>query len=91
MVFDHSNLSRKQYKNFEYFRFWSKIQAFVQNNLEIKSNMESTEDRPRVQNSYLWTYDLYGPVRNAFDAGQIHYDGNWEGVGPWKSRHFWAL
>ncbi len=20
--------------------------------------------------SYLWTYDLYGPVRNAFDAGK---------------------
>jgi hypothetical protein len=20
-------------------------------------------------NSYLWAYDLYGPVRNAFDAG----------------------
>ncbi len=53
--------------------------------------MKSTEDRPRVHNSYLWTYDLYGPVRNAFDAGQIHYEGNREGVGPWKSKHFWAL
>jgi hypothetical protein len=19
------------------------------------------------------------------------YEGKWEGVGPWKSRHFWAL
>ncbi len=33
--------------------------------------------------SYLCTYDLYGPVRNAFDAGSIHYEGKWEGV--------WAL
>jgi hypothetical protein len=41
--------------------------------------------------SYLCTYDLYGPVRNAFDAGSIHYEGKWEGVGPWKSRLFWVL
>ncbi len=34
---------------------------------------------------YLCTYDLYGPVRNAFDAGSILYEGKWEGVGPWKS------
>jgi hypothetical protein len=26
-----------------------------------------------------------------FDAGSIHYLGKWEGVGPWKSRVFWAL
>jgi hypothetical protein len=42
-------------------------------------------------NSYLCTYGLYGSVRNAFDAGSIHYEGKWEGVGPWKSRLFWAL
>jgi hypothetical protein len=44
-------------------------------------------------NSYLYTYiyDLYGPVRNAFDAGSIHYEGKWEGAGPWKSRLSWAL
>ncbi len=40
--------------------------------------------------SYLCTYDLYGPVHNAFDAGSIHYEGKWEGVGPWKLRLFWA-
>ncbi len=39
----------------------------------------------------LCTYDLYGPVRNAFDAGSIHYLGKWEGVGPWKTRVFWGL
>ncbi len=30
----------------------------------------------------LCTYDLYGHVRNAFDADSIHYLGKWEGVGP---------
>ncbi len=37
-----------------------------------------------VHKNHLCTYDLYGPVRNAFDAGSIHYLGKWEGVGPWK-------
>jgi hypothetical protein len=36
--------------------------------------------------NYLCTYVLYDLVRNAFDAGSIHYAGKWEGVGPWKSR-----
>ncbi len=44
-----------------------------------------------MHNNYFRTDDLYGPVRNAFDAGSIHYLGKWEGVGPWKSRVFWAL
>jgi hypothetical protein len=25
--------------------------------------------------NYLCTYDLYSPLRNAFDAGSIHYEG----------------
>jgi hypothetical protein len=29
--------------------------------------------------NYLCTYDLYRPVRNAFDAGSILYKGKWEG------------
>ncbi len=37
----------------------------------------------------LWF--IRGPVHNAFDASSIHYEGKWEGVGPWKSRLFWAL
>ncbi len=41
--------------------------------------------------NYLCTYNLSGPVRNAFDAGSILYEGKWEGVGHWKSRVFWAL
>ncbi len=32
---------------------------------------------------------IYGPVRNAFDAGSIHYEGKWEGVGPWKLSAIW--
>ncbi len=40
--------------------------------------------------TYLCSYDLYGPVRNAFDVGSIHYLGKWEGVGPWKSRVSWG-
>jgi hypothetical protein len=45
----------------------------------------------RLDNNYLCTYDLYGPVHNAFGAGSIHYEGKREMVGPWKSRVFWAL
>jgi hypothetical protein len=28
---------------------------------------------------HLYTYDLYGPVHVAFDAGSIQYLGKWEG------------
>ncbi len=38
--------------------------------------------------NYLCTYVLYGPVRDAFDAGSIHYEGKWEGGWPWKARFF---
>ncbi len=34
---------------------------------------------------YLCTYDLYGHIRNVFDAS-IHHEGKWDGVGPWTSR-----
>ncbi len=39
---------------------------------------------------FIYTYNLYSPVRNAFDTGSIHYRGKWEGVGPYKSRLFWV-
>jgi hypothetical protein len=42
--------------------------------------------------NYLCTYDLYGPVRNAFDAEQHPLRGQVRG--GWaleKSRVFWAL
>ncbi len=28
-------------------------------------------ERIRIRTSYLWTYDLSGPVRNAFDASKL--------------------
>jgi hypothetical protein len=31
---------------------------------------------------------IYAPM---IYAGNSHYLGKWEGVGPWKSRVFWAL
>jgi hypothetical protein len=31
---------------------------------------------------YLCTYDLYGPVRHAFDAGSIHTRASGRGLGP---------
>jgi hypothetical protein len=31
--------------------------------------------KTQVKISYLFTYELYGPVRNAFDVGSIHYEG----------------
>jgi hypothetical protein len=29
-------------------------------------------------------------IRFLMRAEQIHYEGKWEGVGPWKSRLFWS-
>jgi hypothetical protein len=43
---------------------------------------------PRLKNNYLCTYNLYGPVRNAFDAGSIRYMGKWEGVVPGNREFF---
>ncbi len=39
-----------------------------------------------VRDSYLYTYDLCGPVHHASDVGSIHYKSG--GVGPWKSGLF---
>ncbi len=41
--------------------------------------------------NYLCAYDLYGPVRNVFDACRYIMWKSGKGVGPWKSRVFWAL
>ncbi len=40
------------------------------------------------QNKTCFRY-IYGPMIRP--RGQIHYEGKWEGVGPWKSRLFWVL
>jgi hypothetical protein len=37
---------------------------------------------PGLHNSYLWTYDLYVPVQNAFDAGKSITRVGERGLGP---------
>jgi hypothetical protein len=44
-----------------------------------------TKLRYSMHPSYLWTYDLYGPVRNAFDGGKSITMASGRG---WT---FWAL
>ncbi len=39
-------------------------------------------------NSYLWTYDLYGPVCNDFDAGKSIMRASGRGLGPWNQEFF---
>jgi hypothetical protein len=46
--------------------------------------------KAKVDFSYLSTYDLYGPVRNAFDAASIHYEGKWEWVVPMEIESFFG-
>jgi hypothetical protein len=48
-------------------------------------------NRTTIKYSYLWTYDLYSPVCNAFDAGKsiTRATAKWEGeietfLGPGK-------
>jgi hypothetical protein len=40
------------------------------------------------QNSYLWTYDLYCPVHNAFDVGKSITWTSGRGVGPGNQDFF---
>jgi hypothetical protein len=42
-------------------------------------------------NNYLCTYDLYGPVHNAFDAGKSITRSRGRGLGPGNPDYFWAL
>jgi hypothetical protein len=44
-----------------------------------------------ISNSHLCTYDLYGPVRNVFDACRSITRGCGRGLGPRKPRVFRAL
>ena len=46
--------------------------------------------KKQVSINYLWTYDLYGPVCNAFDGGKSITRAIGR-VGPSKFRLFWAL
>ncbi len=36
-------------------------------------------------------FSLQCPIRNAFDAGQMHYEGKWGGSWALEMRLFWAL
>ncbi len=40
-------------------------------------------------NSYLWTHDLYSPVRNAFDAGKSITRASGRALGPRNRDIFW--
>jgi hypothetical protein len=53
--------------------------------------IREVEEVRQIIFSYLWTYDLYGPVRNAFNKGNSITRACGKGVGPWKSRLFCAL
>jgi hypothetical protein len=44
-----------------------------------------------VSDNYLWTYDLSGPIHNAFDAGKSIMKASGRGVGPLEIKTFWAL
>jgi hypothetical protein len=37
---------------------------------------------PMTKISYLWTYELYGTIRNAFDAGKYIMRVSVRGLGP---------
>jgi hypothetical protein len=59
----------------------------------IKFSLISTEQNlyKDIPCSYLWTYDLYYHLHHAFDADKSITKASGRGVGPWKSRLFWAL
>ncbi len=45
---------------------------------------------PQILCTLYGAVDLYGPLRNAFDAASIHYEGKWERVGPFKMASSWV-
>jgi hypothetical protein len=45
-------------------------------------NSDCCARRFQNKNSYLCTYDLYGPVRNVLVAGRSITRANWRGLGP---------
>jgi hypothetical protein len=49
--------------------------------------LEGTWSRISDILAILWAYDLYGPVRNAFDAGRTITRASGRGFVPWKLRH----
>ncbi len=58
---------------------WHPPWTMVNNNIGMKDN------------SYLCTYDLYGPVRNVFDTRRYITKASGRGLGPGNREFFWAL
>ncbi len=69
---------------------WMRLQNLSPIIIPRKSGYEKLTD-PRLNIiSNLWTYDLYRPIRNAFDAGRYITRGSGRGLGP-EIETFWAL
>jgi hypothetical protein len=51
---------------------------------EIYTDIHAKETILQHIFSYLWTYDLYGPVHNAFDAGRYITRASGRGLCPGK-------
>ncbi len=73
---------------------------FVSFQIFMKQNLEICRIFGNSLNSWLWTHwrlAIYAPMlytalyTQFLWCVQIHYEGKWEGVWPWKSKHFWAL
>ncbi len=60
--------------------------------LKIFFTLVCTYSLPAFYCSYLWTYDLYGPVHNSFDAGKSIQmtSGAWGFGSAWKLRDFFG-
>jgi hypothetical protein len=56
----------------------------------VLSTKHSSVRQIRLASSYLWTCDLYGPIRNAFDAGISITRASRRGLGP-GNRYFFGL
>ncbi len=52
------------------------------NRKDLRHSLPILENWNNDIQSYLRTNDLYGPLRNAFDAGSIHYEASGRGLGP---------
>ncbi len=77
------------------FYVWEKMldERAVSNNIPpppvfVASNSSrSVQNSAHVNISCLWTYDLYSPIRNAFDAGKSITRASGRGLGP-ENRDF---
>ncbi len=56
--------------------------------LHIIDQLYCTVPVPRLYICYLWTYDLYGPVRNTFGAAKSITRASGRGLGPGNGDFF---